>query len=99
MISFERIASMIRNGEVVAFCGSGLSAESGIPTFRGEDGLWEKYDPNFYVTENGLLSRLLYHPHELRNFLVEFYEILLSARPAVSHYVLAQLEKKDLSEV
>jgi NAD-dependent deacetylase len=94
MISLERIASMIKNGDVVAFCGSGLSAESGIPTFRGEGGLWEKYDPNFFVTEDGLLSRLVYHPHELRNFISEFYDILLAARPGVSHYVLAQMEKK-----
>ena len=30
---------------VVAFTGAGVSAESGIPTYRGDDGLWNKYDP------------------------------------------------------
>ena len=29
----------------VAFTGAGVSAESGIPTFRGEGGLWTRYDP------------------------------------------------------
>ena len=30
---------------MVAFSGAGISAESGIPTYRGEGGVWNKYDP------------------------------------------------------
>ncbi|MGB5620783.1 MAG: NAD-dependent deacylase [Desulfobacterales bacterium] len=34
----------------VALTGAGISAESGIPTFRSKDGLWEKYDPMVYAS-------------------------------------------------
>ena len=35
---------------LVAFTGAGVSVESGIPPFRGENGLWEKYNPIFLDT-------------------------------------------------
>jgi NAD-dependent deacetylase len=49
MIERDRIEEagwIIANAKYgVVFTGAGISAESGIPTFRGEDGLWKKYDP------------------------------------------------------
>jgi NAD-dependent deacetylase len=42
----ERAARLVRRARRgVAFTGAGVSAESGIPTFRGPDGLWKQYDP------------------------------------------------------
>jgi NAD-dependent SIR2 family protein deacetylase len=40
----EQLAAMIRNASrIVAFTGAGISAESGIPTYRGEGGLWHDF--------------------------------------------------------
>ena len=46
MDDIERLGGMIRkNDKIVVFTGAGISTESGIPDFRGKDGLWTKYQP------------------------------------------------------
>ncbi|WP_254761588.1 SIR2 family NAD-dependent protein deacylase [Natrinema marinum] len=45
MDDLERLADEIRSADtVVAFTGAGISAPSGVPTFRGDDGVWERFD-------------------------------------------------------
>ncbi|SEW09581.1 SIR2 family NAD-dependent protein deacylase [Natrinema salifodinae] len=45
MDDLERLADEVRTAEtVVAFTGAGISAPSGVPTFRDDDGVWEKFD-------------------------------------------------------
>lgn len=39
----ELVAALSTAKQIVALTGSGISAESGIPTFRGEEGLWKTY--------------------------------------------------------
>ena len=42
----QQLISKLKNADSVAvFTGAGISAESGVPTFRGEDGLWKKFRP------------------------------------------------------
>ena len=45
-----RILSGAKN--IVGFTGAGTSAESGIPPFRGQGGIWNKYDPDALDIEN-----------------------------------------------
>lgn len=57
----SRAAQLIQKADhVTAFTGAGISVESGIPPFRGENGLWEKYNPIFldieYFKRNPLKS-------------------------------------------
>jgi len=42
----ERLITKLRSAEsVAAFSGAGISSESGVPTFRGTDGIWSKFKP------------------------------------------------------
>lgn len=46
----EEVAELLANArKVVAFTGAGHSTESGIPDFRGREGIWTKYDPNDFT--------------------------------------------------
>ena len=51
-------ASLIRQSRsVTAFTGAGISVESGIPPFRGEGGLWSRYDPRMLELDYFLARR------------------------------------------
>jgi hypothetical protein len=48
---YKEVADLLlKKGQCVALTGAGISAESGIPTFRSKGGLWEKYDPMVYAS-------------------------------------------------
>ena len=47
-INIKEAAQLIRDARhLVAFTGAGISVESGVPPFRGPDGLWSSYDPKY----------------------------------------------------
>ncbi len=76
---------------IVAFTGAGISAESGIPTYRGEDGVWHKYDPAKYASINYFQKNPAYY----WNFFQEVrYPGLKKAKPNRAHQALATLEEK-----
>lgn len=74
---------------LVILTGAGMSAESGIATFRDSGGLWDKYPVEQVATPEAF--------HANPKLVLEFYNIrrreLLNTKPNAGHYGLAELEK------
>jgi NAD-dependent deacetylase len=75
--------------KIIVLTGAGMSAESGISTFRDSGGLWEKYEINDVATPNGWRRN--------QALVLDFYNQrrrqLLDSKPNEAHYALAELEK------
>jgi NAD-dependent deacetylase len=95
-MSLERAAEALARGDVVAFTGAGVSAESGIPTFRDPGGLWDRYSPARFGTLEGIAREAMEHPDELANYLSELRRVFARAKPNPGHVALAELERRGL---
>ena len=87
---FELIADKLKDAKKIVFVtGAGISQESGIPTFRGTDGLWRKYDPMQLATIDAFYDdpKLVWEWYEERR------KNILQAKPNAGHFAIAELEK------
>lgn len=79
----------MRRKKITVFTGAGVSADSGLKTFRDSDGLWEHY----HVTEVATPEAWTKDPH----LVLEFYNLrrkqIIAAKPNPAHYSLAKLEQ------
>ncbi|WP_051408803.1 SIR2 family NAD-dependent protein deacylase [Syntrophorhabdus aromaticivorans] len=88
----RRIAEWIAGSKtVVVFVGAGLSTESGIPDFRSQGGLWDKYDPEDFYFQNFLSSETARRKYW--QMATEMYESMKDALPNAGHFAVAELEK------
>lgn len=94
--SIEEAADVLTGGGTVAFTGAGISAESGIPTFRDPGGIWDRFDPARFGTWDGLMSAAMTRPDALAEFLAELRRTFGAARPGAAHSALARLESSGL---
>ncbi|MBP2684101.1 MAG: NAD-dependent deacetylase, partial [Deltaproteobacteria bacterium] len=76
----------------VALTGAGISVESGIPSFRGAQGMWAKYDPTEYAT----LHAFLQSPRKVWEMLSEMVSVCGGAMPNPAHRGLAALEEMEV---
>ena len=76
--------------KVVILSGSGLSAESGLPTFRDSAGLWNRYDWRDLASPEGWRK----HPEVVLAFYNERRAKAWSARPNAAHLAIASLEQQ-----
>ncbi|MFO8081135.1 MAG: NAD-dependent deacylase [Armatimonadota bacterium] len=78
----------LSGGRIVAFTGAGISQESGIPTFRGADGIWQRYDPEAVATYEGFVAdpALCWRFHEALR------DICRQAKPNTAHLALTWID-------
>lgn len=76
--------------EVVVLTGAGISAESGIKTFRDADGLWEGHDVMEVATPEGWKK----NTEKVLEFYNQRRRQLLQVEPNAAHYALSALEEK-----
>jgi NAD-dependent deacetylase sirtuin 5 len=75
---------------VLALCGAGLSASSGLPTFRGAGGLWRTHDSISLATPEAFSA----DPDLVWQFYNYRRHMALQAQPNAAHYALAELARK-----
>ena len=76
--------------KIAVLTGAGVSAESGLSTFRGNNGLWCEYDPEEVASIQGW-----YRNRELvLNFYNGLRKRLSEVKPNAAHYAIADLEKE-----
>lgn len=73
---------------VTCFTGAGVSAESGVATFRAADGLWSKFRPEELANVEAFLA----NPQMVWEWYQSRREVVLNARPNPGHYAIAELE-------
>ncbi|MCX8148245.1 SIR2 family NAD-dependent protein deacylase [Thermaurantimonas aggregans] len=74
---------------IVVFTGAGISAEAGISTFRGSDGLWEKYRIEDVATPQAWKK----NPKLVLDFYNQRRKQVIETTPTKAHYQLAELQK------
>lgn len=89
----QEAAKALKNSKyAIAFTGAGISVESGIAPFRGENGIWNKYEEKLFE-----LNYFMQHTDEAWDMLCDgFYEGTLEAKPNAAHLALAKLEKEGI---
>lgn len=87
----DRLLSKLRAAESVSvLTGAGVSAESGVPTFRGDDGLWKKFKPE----ELANFDAFIRNPELIWEWYKHRKQIVASIQPNPGHYALVELEKR-----
>ncbi|MDR2860347.1 MAG: NAD-dependent deacylase [Elusimicrobiota bacterium] len=88
----KAVETIKKSKYIVAFTGAGISVESGIAPFRGENGIWNKYEEKLFD-----INYFNAHKQEAWEMLCDgFYEGMSKAKPNDAHRVLAEMEKRGM---
>jgi NAD-dependent deacetylase len=83
--NFEKDALNARHA--VALTGAGISAESGVPTFRGADGIWKKFKPEELATFDAFMA----NPQLVWEWYSHRRKLIHEVQPNAGHYALSEL--------
>lgn len=83
------IQTLRKASRIVVSTGAGVSAESGVPTFRGEDGIWRKMNPEELASIDGFMRnpQIVWEWYQYRR------SVMQKAKPNPGHYAIAEMEK------
>jgi NAD-dependent deacetylase len=89
------ILGEVRNtqGNVLALTGAGISAESGIPTFRGSEGYWVVGSRNYMPQEMATQRMFRDNPEEVWRWYLYRFSICREAKPNEGHKALVKLDR------
>jgi NAD-dependent deacetylase len=83
----EQQIQKAREGRILVVTGAGISADSGIPTFRGKEGYWRKLDPMKLATPEAFRA----NPQLVWDWYLYRRKIASEAQPNAGHDVIAKL--------
>lgn len=87
----DQVAAWIRDARrVVVLTGAGISAESGVPVFRGASGLWRQFRPEDLATPEAFERQ----PHLVWDWYAWRREQIAKAQPNEGHLAIARLEQR-----
>jgi NAD-dependent deacetylase len=87
-------SALTRKGPIVVLTGAGISAESGIPTFRGPEGYWQVGSQNYMPEEMATLRMFRRMPEEVWAWYLYRRSLCRQAAPNAAHEALARLEAR-----
>lgn len=88
-LTTEFINKLSESEKIVFFTGAGISAESGIPTFRGKDGIWNKLKPEELANFNAFMR----NPQMVWEWYNHRKKIIHESKPNAGHIAIAEFEK------
>lgn len=93
-ISVARVAQVLRRSQnLVVLTGAGISAESGIPTFRGADGFWTVGSKHYQPQELATWEKYNEMPAELWRWYQYRWDICRKAKPNPGHTSVVELQR------
>ena len=87
-IASEIINKIMDADKIVFFTGAGISAESGIPIFRGKDGIWNKLKPEELANFNSFLK----NPELVGEWYQHRRKIVSDSEPNAGHMAIVEME-------
>lgn len=86
----EKLLNRLKSAyTITVLTGAGISAASGVPTFRGEEGLWKKFKPEELANFNAFMQNpeLVWEWYNWRR------QLIMDVKPNLGHYALVDMEK------